>query len=152
MGFESPQTPKEMHEIQPALKKIIEKIAADFDRDERYWGTFDYKGPASERFHNLDVHKLIKLHLAVGELRSTVFRLKKDFGPQLDESQTKLLEDIEDIANEIIHSEHEVELMKKWETAGQDDTVTVNAELANILGNQVHALEEGVAALVKIFQ
>ena len=156
MGFESPHSFKEIHEIQPALKNIIKKVIEDFEQDKRYWGNLEYKGPITLRYENMNINKLFQLHLTAGDLRNKVKRMKENFTPSLDEKTLTILNDIENETNAIIQSklrvnELEEKLTEEWEEKGQDDSITIDAEHANILSEQVYKIEQNIKKLKDIY-
>ena len=156
MGFESPHSFKEIHEIQPALKYIIKKMIEDFEQDKRYWGNLDYQGPTAMRYENMDINKLFQLHLTAGDLRNKVKRMKENFAASLDEKTLLVLNDIDIETNTIIQSklrmnELEEKLTEEWEDKGQDNSVTIDKEHANILSDQVYKIEQNIKKLKDIY-
>ena len=149
MAFDSLNlSPKETHELQPSLKKVLQKISGQFETKISMLGELDYKGPAALRYLGMEIDQLIKLHVVVGDLRSDLERVKNNF--VLDEKTRKVLDEIRQAAEIVIHSDEEMDFIKKWEESGEDSRIKIDEELANTLGNQIHNIEENIDKLKEL--
>ncbi|HVY55565.1 MAG TPA: hypothetical protein VHC46_07395 [Thermodesulfobacteriota bacterium] len=146
MGFESPNlTPREKHEVKPVLKDIVRMMLGHFEERMSGLERIDYRGPSAERYRGMGEAGLIGLHQAVDELRERALRMRMQF-PELPEAEQAALDGVISKANDIMHSKMEGE---KFLAAGETE---VDEELANTLGNEMHALRESMETLKNSFK